>query len=102
MISTSEQPVVEDPRGGILVSEDGFFDVEVAGINRESDSVVSLELAHPAGLALPDWSPGSHIDVLLPNGLLRQYSLCSAPGDKPLAPGRAARTGGARRIGLHP
>lgn len=81
MTSTSEINVVEDLRERILVSEDGFFDVEVLGINRESDAVVSLELAHPAGLALPDWSPGSHIDILLPNGLLRQYSLCSVPGD---------------------
>lgn len=80
MISTSEQPVIDAAREGILVSEDGFFDVEVAGITRASDSVVSLELAHPAGLALPEWTPGSHIDVLLPNGLLRQYSLCSVPG----------------------
>ncbi|MDR3454744.1 MAG: PDR/VanB family oxidoreductase [Rhodoferax sp.] len=40
---------------------------------------VAFELANADGLALPDWAPGSHIDVVLPlaNGeLVRQYSLC--------------------------
>jgi ferredoxin-NADP reductase len=41
-----------------------------------ADGVASLELAHPDGRRLPDWTPGSHIDVMLPNGLTRQYSLC--------------------------
>ncbi|TJY72270.1 oxidoreductase [Arthrobacter sp. CAU 1506] len=54
-----------------------FFDVEVRSIRRESSSVVSLELEHPLGEDLPEWEAGAHVDVLLPNGLLRQYSLCS-------------------------
>lgn len=41
-----------------------------------ADGVVSLDLAHPAGRRLPDWTPGSHIDVVLPSGINRQYSLC--------------------------
>jgi ferredoxin-NADP reductase len=41
-----------------------------------ADGVVTLELTHPDGLRLPDWSPGSHIDLFLPNGAVRQYSLC--------------------------
>ncbi|MEJ1115480.1 PDR/VanB family oxidoreductase [Paenarthrobacter sp. CCNWLY172] len=41
-----------------------------------ADGVVSLNLAHPAGRRLPDWTPGSHIDVVLPSGINRQYSLC--------------------------
>ncbi|MFT4469120.1 PDR/VanB family oxidoreductase [Arthrobacter sulfonylureivorans] len=56
-----------------------FFDVEVRSIRRESSSVVSLELEHPLGEDLPEWEAGAHVDVLLPNGLLRQYSLCSEP-----------------------
>ncbi|GAB3293912.1 2Fe-2S iron-sulfur cluster binding domain-containing protein [Epidermidibacterium keratini] len=42
----------------------------------ESDGVVSLLLGHPDGRRLPDWTPGSHIDLMLPSGLTRQYSLC--------------------------
>ncbi|MFD1211950.1 PDR/VanB family oxidoreductase [Arthrobacter sp. GCM10027362] len=59
-----------------------FFDVEVRSVSRESDGVVSLRLEHPLGRQLPAWTPGSHIDVLLPNGILRQYSLCSEQSDR--------------------
>ncbi|MDO5745999.1 MAG: ferredoxin reductase, partial [Micrococcaceae bacterium] len=54
--------------------------MEIAEIRRESDCVVSVHLDRPSATPLPEWTPGSHIDVLLPNGLLRQYSLCSEQG----------------------
>ena len=41
-----------------------------------ADGVVVLTLAHPAGARLPDWTPGAHIDLVLPDGTTRQYSLC--------------------------
>ncbi|NUP14525.1 MAG: oxidoreductase [Streptomyces sp.] len=41
-----------------------------------ADGVVSLTLDHPDGMRLPDWTPGAHIDLVLPNGSTRQYSLC--------------------------
>jgi ferredoxin-NADP reductase len=40
-----------------------------------------LELRSPTGARLPSWQPGAHIDLLLPGGLIRQYSLCGDPGD---------------------
>ncbi|PTT61333.1 PDR/VanB family oxidoreductase [Arthrobacter sp. HMWF013] len=43
---------------------------------RAAEDVVALTLAHPDGRRLPDWSPGSHVDVVLPSGTARQYSLC--------------------------
>ncbi|MGW2570045.1 PDR/VanB family oxidoreductase [Streptomyces sp. NPDC001537] len=53
---------------------------------RAADDVVSLTLCRPDGGALPAWTPGAHIDVLL-NGddggdLIRQYSLCGDPADR--------------------
>ena len=30
---------------------------------------------------LPSWSPGAHIDVVLPSGTVRQYSLCGTPDE---------------------
>jgi ferredoxin-NADP reductase len=42
----------------------------------QADGVLTLELAAPSGGRLRDWTPGSHIDLALPNGLTRQYSLC--------------------------
>jgi ferredoxin-NADP reductase len=43
--------------------------------------VVALTLRHPAGQPLPDWAPGAHIDLVLGEGLTRQYSLCGDPAD---------------------
>ncbi len=44
-----------------------------------ADGVVTLELVDPAGNELPAWEPGAHIDLLLGDGLVRQYSLCGDP-----------------------
>ncbi|MUL77797.1 PDR/VanB family oxidoreductase [Mycolicibacterium sp. CBMA 226] len=46
-----------------------------------ADGVVTLDLVDPAGVELPAWEPGAHIDLLLDDGLVRQYSLCSDPQD---------------------
>lgn len=43
-----------------------------------------FELADTSGADLPCFSPGSHIDVHTPRGLVRQYSLCSSPTDRRL------------------
>ena len=41
--------------------------------------IVSFELADPSGATLPAFSAGAHIDVMLADGLVRQYSLCNDP-----------------------
>jgi ferredoxin-NADP reductase len=43
-----------------------------------ADDVASIRLA---GDDLPTWHPGAHLDLHLPSGLRRQYSLCGDPGD---------------------
>jgi ferredoxin-NADP reductase len=50
--------------------------LQVVAKTPQSDDVVALTLAHPRGRRLPDWTPGAHIDLVLPTGLTRQYSLC--------------------------
>ncbi|RJT85146.1 oxidoreductase [Cryobacterium melibiosiphilum] len=45
----------------------------------QTDDLVSVVLSRTDGGRLPDWTPGAHIDVFLPNGLARQYSLCGDP-----------------------
>lgn len=47
----------------------------------EADGVISLSLRSADGSALPPWQPGAHVDLLLGNGLERQYSLCGDPSD---------------------
>ena len=46
-----------------------------------ADGVVALDLKDPQGCDLPAWEPGAHIDLLLDEGLVRQYSLCGDPRD---------------------
>jgi ferredoxin-NADP reductase len=41
-----------------------------------AEGVVTLTLTAPDGGRLPDWTPGAHVDLVLDNGLTRQYSLC--------------------------
>jgi ferredoxin-NADP reductase len=55
------------------------FDVIVTQRANEADGVVGLTLEHPEGGVLPAWTPGAHVDVTLPSGLIRQYSLCGDP-----------------------
>lgn len=47
-----------------------------------ADRVVELELRGPAGIELPDWTPGAHIDLVLPGDVVRSYSLTGNPADK--------------------
>jgi len=46
-----------------------------------ADGVVVLDLADPKEQELPRWGPGAHIDVILGDGLTRQYSLCGDSQD---------------------
>ncbi|URI08247.1 PDR/VanB family oxidoreductase [Aquincola tertiaricarbonis] len=47
----------------------------------QGGNIVLLDLADAAGAALPAFQAGAHVDVHLPTGLVRQYSLCSDPAD---------------------
>lgn len=42
-------------------------------------NVVALTLADPDRRPLPRWHPGAHLDIHLPSGRVRQYSLCGDP-----------------------
>lgn len=50
--------------------------VRVTRAEPEAEGVLGVTLADPAGRDLPAWSPGSHLDVVLPSGESRKYSLC--------------------------
>src|SRR3546814_8354571 len=47
----------------------------------ESDSIASFGLNNFDGSSWPHFSAGSHVDVNMANGLVRQYSLCNMPGE---------------------
>jgi ferredoxin-NADP reductase len=50
--------------------------LEVVEKTAVAEDVVTLTLASPDGARLRDWAPGAHVDLVLDNGLTRQYSLC--------------------------
>jgi ferredoxin-NADP reductase/DMSO/TMAO reductase YedYZ heme-binding membrane subunit len=53
----------------------------IAQTTWEADNVLSLRLQSPDRAALPSWEPGAHIELALPSGRRRQYSLCGDPND---------------------
>jgi ferredoxin-NADP reductase len=57
--------------------------LRVARIARQTPEILSFELVHPRGLPLPAYEAGAHIDVHMPGGFSRQYSLARAAGAAP-------------------
>ncbi|MBU2697902.1 PDR/VanB family oxidoreductase [Pimelobacter sp. 30-1] len=65
------QPIVREHEADLTV---------VAAVEAAAD-VMTLTLAAADGSALPPWTPGAHIDLVLGDDLVRQYSLCGSPAD---------------------
>lgn len=47
-----------------------------------ASGVVRVEFRDPVAAELPTWEPGAHLSLHLPNGLVREYSLCGDPADR--------------------
>ena len=63
--------------------------VRVERISRQTPEILAFELAHPWGRPLPSYEAGAHIDVHMPGGFSRQYSLARAPSsarERPIRP----------------
>ena len=58
------------------------FEVMVRGIRFEARDIYSFELTAPDFGDLPAFEAGAHIDVHLPGGLIRSYSLSSDPANR--------------------
>jgi ferredoxin-NADP reductase len=58
------------------------FPVRVAEIHYEAIGTLSFILRATDGHALPPVDPGSHVDIHLPNGLVRSYSLSNGAADE--------------------
>ncbi|NUP22884.1 MAG: oxidoreductase [Streptomyces sp.] len=69
-------PALEDPVSGRPRSR--ALRLLVAAREEVAEGVVRLRLE---GRDLPGWEPGAHLDLVLPSGLVRQYSLCGDPAD---------------------
>ncbi|MDQ0602358.1 ferredoxin-NADP reductase [Streptomyces canus] len=69
-------PALDEPVSGRTRSR--ALRLLVASREEVADGVVQLRLT---GRDLPRWEPGAHLDLVLPSGLVRQYSLCGDPAD---------------------
>jgi ferredoxin-NADP reductase len=58
------------------------LDLEVARRETVTEGIVVLALADPSGAELPEWTAGAHVDLILGDGLTRQYSLCGDTSDR--------------------
>jgi cytochrome P450/ferredoxin-NADP reductase len=47
-----------------------------------AERVVELEFCATEGVELPEWTPGGHIDLVLPGEITRSYSLVGDPTDR--------------------
>ncbi|SDE65947.1 Ferredoxin-NADP reductase [Rhodococcus tukisamuensis] len=47
-----------------------------------TEEIVELEFRNADGSDLPAWDPGSHIEIVLSESVIRQYSLCGDPSDR--------------------
>src|ERR1700733_10684892 len=55
--------------------------MDVVAVTRMTDSVSTFTFRHARRQCLPQAEPGAHIDLHLPDGRSRQYSLCGDPSD---------------------
>lgn len=58
------------------------LELRLRAMTWEAPGVLSLELVAPDERDLPAFEPGAHIDLHLPGGIMRQYSLCGDPADR--------------------
>jgi tetrachlorobenzoquinone reductase len=65
----------------VTVAE-GLMQVRVKRISYEAESINSYELVSPAGGDLAAFTAGSHIDLHLPNGMIRSYSLVNDQSER--------------------
>jgi ferredoxin-NADP reductase len=78
-VAVTTSVVLESSDSARPSSPDLDTEMVVASRRFEADGVIGLDLTAPSEHALPAWTPGAHIDVDLPGGLTRQYSLCGDP-----------------------
>ena len=64
------------------VADHETIDVQVRAIRLEAEAVWSFELRATGGSALPPFTAGAHLDVMLPDGGERSYSLLNAPSER--------------------
>lgn len=63
------------------MSDSPLIEVRVAAKSIETDAIAVFELVSVDASDLPAFQAGAHVDVHLPGGVIRQYSLCNDPAE---------------------
>lgn len=53
----------------------------ITRVTWEADAILSLRLSSPDRTQLPPWQPGAHLQLVLPSGRVRHYSLFGSPAE---------------------
>ncbi|HSG66338.1 MAG TPA: PDR/VanB family oxidoreductase [Gammaproteobacteria bacterium] len=61
---------------------DTALSLRIASKREIAIDIWSFRLEAPDGSLLPEFTPGAHVGVMTPNGLLRKFSLCNSPADR--------------------
>lgn len=56
--------------------------LHISSVKQETERILVVGLAAADGSQLPAWTPGTHIEIVLPSGRIRHYSLCGDPQDR--------------------
>ncbi|NMG66119.1 2Fe-2S iron-sulfur cluster binding domain-containing protein [Azoarcus indigens] len=59
-----------------------MLSVQLQRKEKLADGIAGFTLVDPAGGELPAFAAGAHVDVHLPSGRIRQYSLCNPPAER--------------------
>lgn len=60
----------------------GGLTLEISDRVQLTTDVVQIDLVCPDGSDVPPFTAGAHIDVLVEEGIVRQYSLCNDPAER--------------------
>jgi ferredoxin-NADP reductase len=66
----------------VSLSHSLSLEVVLVQARLEAQGIVSYELRAPGNEALPAFTAGAHIDLYLPDGMTRSYSLANDPGER--------------------
>jgi vanillate O-demethylase ferredoxin subunit len=80
MLTTVQRIVARDSR--MSASAVDTIDMRLTAVRYGAESINLFELRQLDGRDVPSFTAGAHIDVFLPNGMIRQYSITNAETDR--------------------
>lgn len=87
MLGIRQSPTADGAREEALeitlcASAEGWLAARLADKAPTADGIVRFVLEPPEGGAFPAFSAGAHIEIELPAGMVRPYSLCNSPHER--------------------